>query len=340
LALCFCGVNCSSQVFNPGQSSLDRRGALADRGTISSISGVVTGSDGAPVGEARVEVRNIQTGTTVISGYTNDGGAFEFDNLAAAAYELIVTRGLAEAQQQITLGDMVSNVKIRLNTTNSAAAAADGRATVSVAEYKVPQKARDALHKAQAALSKGNRQEVIKQLAKALDIYPDYAPALTLRGVLSLDEANAQPAVQDFDHAIHADPSFAMAYTGMAAAMNMLQKFDEAIRSGDRAITLAPASWQSYFEMSKAYVGKLDYQHALQQITKAQELCSKPYAPLHLVRAHVMIALKNYSDAATELQSFLTMAPNDPNSAAARDALQKVKSLTESSAAAAQQVAK
>jgi regulator of sirC expression with transglutaminase-like and TPR domain len=56
------------------------------------------------------------------------------------------------------------------------------------------------------------------------------------------------------------------------------------------------------------------------------------YAPIHLVRAHVMLALQNYSSAMDELQAFLRLAPKDPNSNAARETLQKVKAFTAAAA--------
>lgn len=152
---------------------------------------------------------------------------------------------------------------------------------------------------------------------------------------MSLDGAHPEAALNDFDHAIKSDPGYSLAYTAMAAAFNQLHRFDEAIRSADRAISLSPSSWQSYFEMGKAYVGKADYQRALQQLAKAQGFIPKDYAPLHLVRAHAMLALKNYSDALVELQQFLVLAPQDPNAATARDTVGKLKAYLASVAAPA-----
>jgi tetratricopeptide (TPR) repeat protein len=332
LASCLLAGLSFCQVLDPTQNSaFGRRGALPDS-SVSNISGVVSGSDGAPVADAHVELRNEQTGQTVISAYTNAGGCFEFNNFPTGQYELVATRGLSEAREHLTLSDVSGSVKIRLNTTNAAAAQADGNSTVSVAEFKVPQKARDALHKAQEAVAKNRRDEAEKHLSKALNIYPDYAPALTLRGVLSLDDNKLPAAVDDFDKAIHSDPGFAMAYTGMAAAMNQLQKFDDALRSADRAVALAPRSWQTYFEMAKSYIGKIDYRSALVQLSKAQEFETTDYAPIHLIRAHALAALRQYNDASGELQAFLTLAPNDPNSEMARQALAKIKAFTAASA--------
>jgi tetratricopeptide (TPR) repeat protein len=312
-----------SDVFGSGQGSMDRLQS-------SSISGVVVGSDGAPVPDVRIEIRNDQTSRVITSAYTNNSGAFQFNNLPLAPYDVAAMRGMSESHEHLALGDVGANLRIRLTTANSAATQADGHATVSVAEYKVPQKARDAFHKAEQALAKNRPDDAAKNLSKALEIYPDYAPALTLRGVMSLDSSKPESAINDFDKAIHSDPGYAMAYTAMAAAQNQLNKFDDAVRSAERAVTLAPRSWQSYFEMAKAYVGKTDYQHALQQVSRAQELVPTDYAPIHLVRAHVMLALKNYSNAIDELQAFLKLSPQDPNSGAVRQTLEKLKAFTAS----------
>src|SRR5947209_5121766 len=190
---------CFSQVSNTDRGVFGVRNNNPLDGHCSHISGVVVGSNGAPLPDVRVEVRSEQTGSAIASGYTNNSGAFEFDGLPLAAYEVVASQGLAESRERLALGDVGVNLKIRLNTRNSDAAQADGNATVSIAEYKVPQKARDALHKAEVALAKHRDDEVTKQLAKALDIYPDYAAALTLRGVLSLDAQNPERAIEDFD---------------------------------------------------------------------------------------------------------------------------------------------
>jgi predicted Zn-dependent protease len=299
------------------------------------IRGTVYGPNGSPLDNVRIEVRKVETGSTVSSGYTNANGTFEFGTLPSGSYDIIATKGIAEAREHVSDGGAVEPLTIRLNTAATSAAQADGDSTVSVAEYKVPQRARDAFRKASQALSKNNFDDVTKFLAKALSIYPAYAPALTLRGVLSLDRSKPEEAINDFDAAIHADSSYSVAYTAMGAALNQLNKFDDALRSCDRAVTLSPHSWQSYFEMSKSYAGKADYPHALERLGRAQQLIPSDYAPLHLFRAHLLLAMHNYNDAVTELQAFLIMAPADPNSPKARDTLQKVRAFSASAASAA-----
>lgn len=334
LAICFLTSISFSQVPDPLQNMQWNRGN-SDVQRFMSISGAVTGSHGEAIPDARVELRDEQTGRTFASGYTNNAGNFEFDNLPSASYNVVASHGLSESTEHVMASEGGANLRIRLNTADAAASHADGNATVSVAEYKVPQKARDALHKAEVSLAKNRLDDANKELAKALEIYPQYAPALTLHGVLALDHDQAQNAVNDFDQAIHSDPNFALAYTGMAAAMNQLEKFEDAIRSAGRAIALAPNAWQSYFELGKAYMGKQDYRSALSQLDKAQQFLPKDFAPLHLIRAHAMIALQEYGGAAGELQAFLTLAPQDPSAGRARETLDKVKAVMASAAPAA-----
>jgi predicted Zn-dependent protease len=300
----------------------------------SEIHGTVYGSNGNPLDDVRIEVRKLESGATVSSGYTNTNGNFEFGMLPRGAYDIVASKGIAEAREHISIGGEMGPLTIRLNTADASAVQTDGNSTVSVAEYRVPQKARDAYHKAEQALSKHNFDEVTKFLGKALSIYPTYAAALTLRGVLSLDKSQPQAAIDDFDAAIHADSSYSVAYSAMGAALNQLNKFDEALRSCDRAVTLSPESWQPYFEMSKSYVGKADYPNALERLGRAQRLLRSDYAPLHLFRAHILLAMHNYNDAVPELQAFLTLAPSDPNSSVARDTLEKLKAFTASATTA------
>lgn len=326
-------ISCFLALSGIAQNSGMRGRSGTTNGTGLVISGWVLTPQGTPVAEARIEVRDLQTGSVLASAYTRTNGSFEFAALPMNSYEITAIQGMAETRERVPAAEMNAAVTLRLNTTDANAQQADGGATVSVAEYKVPEKAREAYHKAEAALTANKLEDVNKYLKKALQIYPSYAPALTLQAVVALDKNDPKTAIDELDKAIHSDPSFAMAYAAMGAAFNQLSKFDEALRVCDRAVTLAPQAWQAHFEMAKSYVGKADYQHALEQLTRAQSEIPHDYAPLHLVRAHALLALKNYNDAMTELQAFLTLAPQGSESSQVRETLAKVKALVASNTA-------
>ena len=333
IAILFCSLTVLSfaqDVGDWGTHSFpqDRSGTGSPLGRMSSadigsLTGTVVTREGRPQRDVRVELRDINTGRVLGSAYTNMAGTFSFNMLPYGTYEVIADQ---QTRQEIDVRESFSSVNLQLNASDPNAGTS-GNALVSIAELKVPQRARDAFSKAERAIEKHRLDEGSKYLQKALDIYPSYAPALTLRGALSLDRDDFTAAVNDFDKAIHADSSYAMAYGGMAAALNRQSKSDEALRAAERASSLSPNSWQPYYEMAKAYVAKTDYQRALQQLAHAQSQISQDYAPLHLLRASALVGLKNYNDGAVELKTFLRIAPNDPSAPAAKGALSQIETL-------------
>jgi hypothetical protein len=63
-------------------------------------------------------------------------------------------------------------------------------------------------------------------------------------------------------------------------------QFDDAICTLDRAIALLSISWQVYYEMSYALLGKGDFLGALRQAERASSLGAWNYPDLHLVKAY------------------------------------------------------
>lgn len=294
--------------------------------TFNTLSGTVVTADNKPLADVLVELRG-GNGSTVSSVYTNSSGMFEFPPIAPGNYSVVATSGVDQAQERVEMGSFASSLRLRLPH-SSTATDGNGNTSVSVAQYKVPQKARDAFRKAQQASVKGTNDEAQKQLARALEIYPKYADALTLRAILKIDEKDLPGAVADLQQAITDDENCSMAYLVMGAVFNTESKFDDAIRSLQRGQSLAPNSWQAYFEMAKALVGKAQYEPALRQLDRAQTLAPKEYPPIHLVRAHAMMALNNYSDAMTELQAYLAKAPQGAASQEAQKMLDQARAFS------------
>jgi predicted Zn-dependent protease len=289
-----------------------------------SIVGTVTTGQNRPSGNLRVEVRDIMSGALVATTYTNDAGAFEVDNIGFGSYEVVVTAGVSESREQVRVASMNTSVTMRVDT--QAASDVGNADTVSVSDFKVPKKARDAYRKAEQAMQSLKTDEAMAQIAKALEVYPRYAAAITLRGILKLDKNSPQDALADLEQAIQFDPAYATGYLALGAAYNNLSRFEDSIRTIDRGIALSPSAWQGYFELGKAYVGKGDFTTAIKQLNKAEDMAPKSFALVHLVKAHAMLGLKDYSAAMLELESYLTLHPQGANSEAAQKTLDEVRS--------------
>jgi tetratricopeptide (TPR) repeat protein len=300
-------------------------------GLAGSVSGTIRTAKGAPAADARVELHNAKTGELFTSGYTNAQGAFEFANVPNGTYELVVSSGLSEVRENLSV-PAAPGINLIIADASQRADAVPGENTVSVAQFKVPGKARDLLKKAQAAANKNKLEDVDRYLTGALEIYPQFTEALTFRGILKLDANQVTAAIEDLEKAVRYDANAGMSYLVLGAAYNLAKRFDDALRISDHGVALMPTAWQGYFEMAKSYIGKADYPHAIQQIDKAISLAPQNFASVHLVKAHALLALKNYSEAMGELQAFLERAPkNDPNTAQAMAMMDQAKAFSATS---------
>jgi tetratricopeptide (TPR) repeat protein len=290
-----------------------------------SLQGMVVNALNKPLQNARVELHDINNGSVIRSAFTNSVGQFEFGSVPHGLYRIVALQGVGQAEERVDIGAFNTTVNLRIPL-NDPLAGAVSRNSISVAEYKVPEKARSEFLKAAHASEKTDPVEAQKHLERALEIYPNYADALTLRAILSL-ASDGKAAIADLEKAIQSDGNYALAYTVLGAAFNSQSKFDQALNTLQHGQTLAPDSWQSYFEMARAYIGKSDYQAALRELDKAQSLTPAEYLPLRLVRAQALLALKQYDEAARECLAYLKKEPSGPNARAAQQMLDHAKQL-------------
>jgi tetratricopeptide (TPR) repeat protein len=288
-----------------------------------SVSGTVQDTQNNPLNDVRVELNDVN-GAVINSAYTNSSGHFEFSRLSPGTYTVVATAGLQQSSERVDATNFSNTVSLRIQGSGKPADGVEGN-SISIAQYKVPAKAREAYRKAHEAVEKGKLDDANKHLSKALELCPNYADALTLRGVLELNRSDSQAAIADLDRAIKADGNYAMAYMVMGSALNMESKFDEAIRSLQRGQSLAPNYWQGYFEMGKSYIGKADYPAALRQLERAESLAPADYPLISLLRAHAFLALKQFPEAMSALQTYLQKDPQGINSAQAHKMMEQAQ---------------
>ncbi|MGZ4868247.1 MAG: tetratricopeptide repeat protein [Candidatus Angelobacter sp.] len=288
-----------------------------------SITGVVQDNQNNGLKDVRVELTDAG-GAIVGSAYTNPAGRFEFNRLAPGIYTVVATSGLQQASERVDATNFSNMVSVRIHGAGKPTDGVEGN-SISIAQYRVPAKAREAYRKAHEAVETGKMDDASKHLARALELFPNYADALTLRGVLELNHGDSQSAIADLDKAIQADGNYAMAYMVMGSALNMQSKFDEAIRTLQHGESLAPNYWQAYFEMGKSYIGKADYPAALRQLERAESLAPADYPLISLLRAHALLAMKQFPEAMTALQAYLQKEPQGVNSAQAHKMLEQAQ---------------
>lgn len=294
-----------------------------------SIRGTLATVDNHPVVNARVELRDMSNGSTVLTTYTRENGLFELYNIRPGDYEVVASLGVTQTHQHVLVNSAEAEVSMIMTPPEENGK--DSGATVSIATMKVPDKAHKEFKKADDAFRKNKLDEARKHAENALSIYPNYAEALVLRGILSANDQKLADAEKDLQQAIKVDPSYGMGYIAMAAMMNGQKKFADAVRELEQGIRLSPNCWQAYFEMSKAKMGLDDFENALKNVDRASTLANEEYPPIHLLKAHALLGLKRYDLAVAELEQFLTRDPKDPNAQSARVTLDEAKAFAASS---------
>jgi tetratricopeptide (TPR) repeat protein len=194
---------------------------------------------------------------------------------------------------------------------------------ISVNQLGAPDKARNALQKAVEAWRRDKLSDADAYAAKALAAYPRYALALTLRGMLKA-ESDPRQACEYLQKAIAYDPNYGPAYLTLGSAYNRLGQFDDAARTLDHGIAIAPTSWEGYYELSVTSLGKGDFKAALRLIDKASSLVPTEFPPMHLIKGYAFVGLQNKPAATAELTTFLIAAPDDPLASRARHVVEEL----------------
>ncbi len=294
-----------------------------------SVTGTVTTKDDRTLSDAHVELRNIMTGVMLTSTTVAPDGSFQIYNIPSGTYEVSASSGTHEAREQIEIRSSPVSVRLRLATESRELS---GSGTISVSQLNVPDKARREYAKAEEAYGKNKLPEAREHLERALAKAPRFAEALTLRGILELNQGKLQEALSDLQQAVTADPGYARAYIAQGAALNLAEKFDDAIRSLQSGAALEPDSWQAYFELSKAMLAKDQYEESLKYATKAADLMSD-FPQIGMVKAYALLGMHRYQEGASELEHFLAVEPSGPQADYARATLNQARALLSSSAA-------
>jgi tetratricopeptide (TPR) repeat protein len=200
-----------------------------------------------------------------------------------------------------------------------------GHALISTARLEEPRKAKQSYEKAERAWLLGSRDEAKRKLRKALKIDPEFPEALMFYGLIEAGHQDWISAEDSLNAAIQSDPCYASAYVILAAVYNSQERFDEALDAAKRALSLGDRTWHARYEISRALIGKQEYESALAAI-------DAPPSPrdggcLPLVRAVALLGLRRYKDAATELILYPSNRACEDGSQNARHLLQQTFSL-------------
>lgn len=312
----------------PSPSSFpdDDSGLGTTRPRAFTISGVVADAEShIHIDGARVDLQSL-AGGVLSTAFTNTAGNFQFNNVRPGSYELIfVQPGYQDDREDLEIDGPVFGMTVNLRRLTSAVN--PGAPTVSVRDFSIPGKARDAMNKGMELLyQKSDFPGSIKQFERAIQAYPKYYEAYAQMGFAYMRMQNAGESEKALRKSIDlSEEHYADAFVMLAALYSNNKRFADAEPLARKAVELNANSWHAQSELAQALLGLKRPDDAEKYAQEAVKL--QPDNPLlRLLLADIHIELKSDRALLDDFNAYLKLAPNGPYAEKVRqhrDELQK-----------------
>ncbi len=144
---------------------------------------------------------------------------------------------------------------------------------------------------------------------RALALRPDYAEALSNRGVTLKELKRFEEALASYDRALTVRPDYAEALSNRGATLHELTRFEEALASYDRALTLRPNYAEALSNRGIALKELKRFEEALASYDRALTL-RPDYAEALSNRGWTLHELKRFEEALASYDRALALRPD------------------------------
>jgi hypothetical protein len=277
----------------------------------------------AGVSSIKVDLKRF-TGETVSTLFTRSNGDFEFGGLGRGSYILTIEApGFEPVQEQIELAS-TSRSGVQLYLRKLPPQPGTREHSVSVREYTLPRKARDAFRKGiETSQQRRDPRASLPHFQRAVAEYPSYYEAYYQMGLIYLDLGEPQKAEEALRMSVAlSKETFADPYFALASLHSTGGKHAEAERLCRQGLKIDDA-WQGHFELARALFA-LDRVAEAEASIVAAKARRADYAPMYLLSANIHIRTKNYPALLEDLDAYLKLDPDGPVSAGARQMREQV----------------
>lgn len=200
--------------------------------------------------------------------------------------------------------------------------------SVSVAELSqsVPREARRDFEFAVELLARGENDRARSFIEKAIAAYPDFVDARNELSVVLMKEGNLPAAEAQLRRALAVDATAVRPLLNLGLCLYRQQKFADALPFLEKAVQLQSYSSNGHFLIGMSYYRLQDDKHAEPAFLKAYELGGKSMARAQYYLARLYTRNKNYSRAATALETYLRDNPDAPDAAELQATLVRLRS--------------
>lgn len=194
------------------------------------------------------------------------------------------------------------------NTQNSSPANTHILAPASpFTESGIQPQAMQMYRRAARELHQGHAVPAEQDANRALQLDPKFADAAALAATAALAQQQFDRAAVEAAHAIEINTADEKAYVILATAQNYLGHYSVAADALRHVRPQEQATWQVAYQWARAEAGLQDLQQCLEWTNRAALSAPSNFAPLHLLRTSVLLALGENARAADQLEIYLQL---------------------------------
>lgn len=313
-------------------------GDTRPRGTLSIRGNVRFAQNEKPVEQIKVELRRF-TGDMVGTSFTRSNGEFEFTGLGTGTYYIVIEESGFEPVRDPVEMLTASMYGVVVYLKKIGTLPGETGDAVSVRELSLPASTRSAFRKAMELLyTKKDAAGSVPILQKVTTIAPTFYEAFFQLG-MAYNELNRMPEAEAaFRKAVTvSEQKYPQALIMLGALLTTAEKAAEAEPLVRHAVALDASLWQAHYELGRALASLGRTGEAEKDLADAIKL-RPDYAPAYLLLANVHIRTKNYVALLGDLNEYLRLDPDGPQSEQAkkmREAVQQAMDKTKTAPAPA-----
>jgi len=299
--------------------------------TVYEVEGTVYGPDGKVLANVVMSLQN-HAGVQIDQDITKSDGRYQFAGVIAGTYYLSAKppdRAIQNVVQKIELinsGVNISNFsKERFDFTLKGTTTPLGPPGTVFAQV-VPPEAEKIYQNAVGSISKGDRDSAIKDLKKAVEIFPTYFLALQQLGLLYIDAEKDEQAIDPLTKAIQVNAKAANSHLGLGMAYVNLDRLEKAVPELNSAISLDPRLFRAHLFLGMVFITQRKLDEAEKLLKQAYAIGGpKQASAAHLYLTSIYNTRKEYQKAIDELEAYLKENPKAPNAPNIQQAIAKLK---------------
>ncbi len=205
--------------------------------------------------------------------------------------------------------------------------------SVSQLDLKAPGKAHKEYEKGIQLMLLKNYKEAGDHLAAAVSIYSQYVAAHNALGSAYLNQSLNEQARDEYSKAAALDDHLPVSFLNLGCAQLALKDYPGAVKSIQKASSLAPTDLQLSMALTYVHFMNQDYGAA---ITTANELHSRKHQGAAMVHYFAAAAYNSQNKLPQAQQELLTLLKEDPKSPAAPEALSLIEQFKQDQVKAAE----